>query len=150
MFIVLCDFTTRFSCVIFCFLMLRRPPRSTLTDTLFPYTTLFRSHQAQHVGRAQQRLGGDAAPVQADAAELGFFHQRGLHAQLRGADGGHVAARPAADDQQIESVLRHRRPFRSAWTAAPRWRAGTRRSEEHTSEIQSLMRKSYAVLCLKK
>src|SRR3546814_3565688 len=78
--------------------MIRRPPRSTRTDTLFPYTTLFRS--------------------------------------LAGACG---------------------RSFRSAWTAIvpqPR-RSGTlsstaRRSEEHTSELQSLMRNSYAVFCLKK
>src|SRR3546814_8375361 len=74
-------------CILF-FLMIRRPPRSTRTDTLFPYTTLFRS-----VGR-EQSLGRRAAP---------FLH------------GG---------DED--------------------------RSEEHTSELQSLMRISYAVFCLKK
>src|SRR3546814_5409855 len=88
------------------FLMIRRPPRSTRTDTLFPYTTLFRS---RHLQDAPCR--GQSRP----AAE-GDRRQQ---------------ARPREDD-------RSRR--------AP----GRRRSEEHTSELQSLMRISYAVFCLKK
>src|SRR3546814_4475146 len=87
--------------------MIRRPPRSTRTDTLFPYTTLFRSTDRQAVGRAEDpgvaRQGAD---------------QPAGGAAARRADG---IARP-----------RHRR------------------SEEHTSELQSLMRISYAVFCLKK
>src|SRR3546814_13994019 len=84
----------------FFFLMIRRPPRSTRTDTLFPYTTLFRS--AGFVSRERFRivrygLGSEERP-RVDAAAL-------------------VAGR---------------------------------RSEEHTSELQSLMRISYAVFCLKK
>src|SRR3546814_1229788 len=77
-----------------CFLMIRRPPRSTRTDTLFPYTTLFRS------------TWGSTSP---------------------------------------------RRPSRCRPGPAPRWerRETQRRSEEHTSELQSLMRISYAVFCLK-
>src|SRR3546814_8613497 len=82
------------------FLMIRRPPRSTRTDTLFPYTTLFRS------------------PCRHD---------------LRSA-----AAAGAV-------VPRQRRAAAGAW-----WRPGGIRSEEHTSELQSLMRISYAVFCLKK
>src|SRR3546814_9362095 len=84
------------------FLMKRRPPRSTRTDTLFPYTTLFRSERRRRPGgRTPQRCRTDrAGPCRA---------------------GG-----------------RARR-------AAPR-----KRSEEHTSELQSLMRISYAVFCLKK
>src|SRR3546814_4502460 len=89
--------------------MIRRPPRSTRTDTLFPYTTLFRS----------QRLG-----------ELAFLHQavdvRALEAGL-GFDLG------AAQDAVLG-----------------RCRRAPHRSEEHTSELQSLMRISYAVFCLKK
>src|SRR3546814_12712740 len=89
---------------IFCFffLMIRRPPRSTRTDTLFPYTTLFRS----------PRSSGS------------------LHAHRGGA---------------------HWRP-NSLHCRAPRHRCACnrRRSEEHTSELQSLMRISYAVFCLKK
>src|SRR3546814_1237558 len=76
--------------------MIRRPPRSTRTDTLFPYTTLFRSHLQQPHPEADQR------DVQ--------HHQQ------------HVADKEAGHD----------------------------RSEEHTSELQSLMRISYAVFCLKK
>src|SRR3546814_11877624 len=82
-FIFLCFF-----CFFF-FLMIRRPPRSTRTDTLFPYTTLFRSHGQSH---------GDT--------------QSGV--------------------------------------SRPRRHVGRVRSEEHTSELQSLMRISYAVFCLKK
>src|SRR3546814_8525881 len=87
-------------------LMRRRPPRSTRTDTLFPYTTLFRSTpRHEHLG--DRRLAGLPRPHPAAA---------GTH-PLR------PVARPAL-------VLR--------------------RSEEHTSELQSLMRISYAVFCLKK
>src|SRR3546814_2581649 len=80
------------------FLMIRRPPRSTRTDTLFPYTTLFRSHRRIDIGIA-------AADLMAE-----FTRER-----------GDTAHEGAAD-----------------------------RSEEHTSELQSLMRTSYAVFCLKK
>src|SRR3546814_6847364 len=100
--------------------MIRRPPRSTRTDTLFPYTTLFRSRReaalfddARALPIARARDGDDhAAPV--DRAE------RHVGRRIR----GHRDAEP-------EHVHR-------------------RRSEEHTSELQSLMRISYAVFCLKK
>src|SRR3546814_11116895 len=92
------------------FLRTRRPPRSTLTDTLFPNTTLFRSRLAGRsevetgaVGRRSHRGGRRAAAGQEQAADVA------------GRRGGHLA-----------------------------------RSEEHTSELQSLMRISYAVFCLKK
>src|SRR3546814_3744672 len=77
--------------------MIRRPPRSTRTDTLFPYTTLFRSAEHRH----KKQTGG-----------RGQF--------------GHVVIR-------VDPLPR-----------------GAGRSEEHTSELQSLMRISYAVFCLKK
>src|SRR3546814_17238956 len=73
-------------------LMIRRPPRSTRTDTLFPYTTLFRSQPDRNPPRFRQRLNRSSVPI---------------HAKFD-------------------------------------------RSEEHTSELQSLMRISYAVFCLKK
>src|SRR3546814_10311456 len=104
--------------------MLRRPPRSTRTDTLFPYTTLFRS---------PERLDGkeirdpDAAYFR-DAAEI-VAHEIDDH-QVFG----------ALLDVAREHAARIRIRFR---------RAGSR-SEEHTSELQSLMRISYAVFCLKK
>src|SRR3546814_10176174 len=84
----------------FFFLMIRRPPRSTRTDTLFPYTTLFRSRAAVR------------------------------------------APRDRRDGRRRRSAAPHRH-------RAPR-RRPARRSEEHTSELQSLMRISYAVFCLKK
>src|SRR3546814_11355187 len=96
------------SLVVF-FLMKRRPPRSTRTDTLFPYTTLFRSTS-----------GGTG---------------RGCGDQRKSRAGGLGRGHGGADR------WRARRPRRP--------RHG-RRSEEHTSELQSLMRISYAVFCLKK
>src|SRR3546814_15926198 len=91
-------------------LMIRRPPRSTRTDTLFPYTTLFRSREVTSSDRAvspgaAQREAPHAGPPRHGLDLLG----------------------PQPDDD-----LRGRR------------------SEEHTSELQSLMRISYAVFCLKK
>src|SRR3546814_2941821 len=96
--------------------MIRLPPRSTRTDTLFPYTTLFRSRD---VGRAQQRVGGFQCHQFLDAAPLDL-------------EIGASVAHDAGGAQMQEG-----RP------------PGTR-SEEHTSELQSLMRISYAVFCLKK
>src|SRR3546814_5921088 len=93
---ILCCFCSHYlSCFLFCFLMIRRPPRSTRTDTLFPYTTLFRSLRS-HSSTSSKR-----------------------------------------------STRRWATSFR-------RWRRPPIRSEEHTSELQSLMRISYAVFCLKK
>src|SRR3546814_1911828 len=86
---------------LFFFLMIRRPPRSTRTDTLFPYTTLFRSHA---------RLIDGARPE------------------------GPRAARPPLSGHRMREVMV----------------VGADKSEEHTSELQSLMRISYAVFCLKK
>src|SRR3546814_1882365 len=102
--------------------MLRRPPRSTRTDTLFPYTTLFRS--IQHGSGLQPVLVGQAAV----ADQL-------LGQQFQPLDG--IAA---AAPLRLAHVEQHGRP-RTAPVA---------RSEEHTSELQSLMRISYAVFCLKK
>src|SRR3546814_4174687 len=86
---------------VFFFLMIRRPPRSTRTDTLFPYTTLFRSE-------------GVAAGEQCDGA---------------------------AGRDEVEAL--------GDAVVVQRQAVGVR-SEEHTSELQSLMRISYAVFCLKK
>src|SRR3546814_14622072 len=85
-------------CVVLFFLMIRRPPRSTRTDTLFPYTTLFRSPDLPVPVRCQHS----------------FFHCV-------------VLCKGLALNRHCQS-----------------------RSEEHTSELQSLMRISYAVFCLKK
>src|SRR3546814_9710976 len=90
---------------LFFFLMIRRPPRSTRTDTLFPYTTLFRSPGP--FGGSHQFQAGFRFGVPGDRGRDLAFH----------------------------------RPF---------WYGYRYRSEEHTSELQSLMRISYAVFCLKK
>src|SRR3546814_2465272 len=92
--------------IFFFFLMIRRPPRSTRTDTLFPYTTLFRSlPDRRHCGGCRR------------------FPR--IAAARRRVPRGH----------RLDGEREHRRPARS---------------EEHTSELQSLMRNSYAVFCLKK
>src|SRR3546814_1139869 len=100
--------------------MRRLPPRATLTDTLFPYTTLFRSNRAVRAAR-------DPGEPREDR---------------RGAERGDRRA-----DRRAQ--CRHC-PARGPARAGPRGRQHRRRSEEHTSELQSLMRISYAVFCLKK
>src|SRR3546814_6266673 len=95
--------------------MIRRPPRSTRTDTLFPYTTLFRSH--------------DAFPCQQRA----FGAQERHHLEI-------VAGTYRECERQEIGQERPQRPRTAI----------LKRSEEHTSELQSLMRNSYAVFCLTK
>src|SRR3546814_4758021 len=113
--------------------MIRRPPRSTRTDTLFPYTTLIRS------------VAGDLALDAADAARKPHLRgdEGGGRAIAQPVEGGvHLSRQQAADaggdDRPRGGLYRHR-----LYRDVPR-------SEEHTSELQSLMRISYAVFCLKK
>src|SRR3546814_5027743 len=106
--------------------MIRRPPRSTRTDTLFPYTTLFRSC-FDH--------GAHQFPV-AVAQRIGIT---GLFACIRQFDD---ELDDRAEHVQLNLLIR-------GVSDADRPGAGVR-SEEHTSELQSLMRISYAVFCLKK
>src|SRR3546814_3206388 len=106
--------------------MIRRPPRSTRTDTLFPYTTLFRSRLP-----LRAVAGGHA---------VGWRQAAGAAALLR--------APGAAPDQRAERADRRGHAQRDRH--APQALRQCRRSEEHTSELQSLMRISYAVFCLKK
>src|SRR3546814_8362059 len=101
--------------------MIRRPPRSTRTDTLFPYTTLFRSRF-----RAARRPGIAARP--------GWRRRR--------------PDRLAREERRRATSPRARRCFPGP--SVRRTTADSERSEEHTSELQSLMRISYAVFCLKK
>src|SRR3546814_2514247 len=104
--------------------MIRRPPRSTRTDTLFPYTTLFRSWR---IGlRRAGRGSGDA--------RLSTAESRPDHHRLTGMASLHIH-RLLDHPGMIDTV--------AGWIDAER-------SEEHTSELQSLMRISYAVFCLKK
>src|SRR3546814_9975449 len=95
--------------------MIRRPPRSTLTDTLFPYTTLFRSRRDHRFGLlAPQHRPGNFLRI-GEVGQPAFVN------------------RDARNAQPLDQRL-----------------AQFDRSEEHTSELQSLMRISYAVFCLKK
>src|SRR3546814_1918227 len=91
--------------------MIRRPPRSTRTDTLFPYTTLFRSPSAP-----SETARPDARP----------------------------------DTPQPPTLRFGDRSLNVAWVTPSTPGSPVERSEEHTSELQSLMRISYAVFCLKK
>src|SRR3546814_6980269 len=125
--------------------MIRRPPISTLTDTLVPYTTLFRSELAPARGRGG---GPHGAPEPDRLARRGpaAVRQPGAHAAA-----GRRADRrgPGLDRRK----LRRAQPGRRDGGAQRAARALVRsplRSEEHTSELQSLMRSSYAVFCLKK
>src|SRR3546814_3615681 len=106
---VLCCFTTLFVVIVFLFfLMIRRPPRSTRTDTLFPYTTLYRSPDD---------------PRERDIRPTDRCDRRRDDARRRTGHGQGERGRGVLHDS---------------------------RSDEHTSELQSLMRNSYAVFCLKK
>src|SRR3546814_3963122 len=96
--------------------MIRRPPRSTRTDTLFPYTTLFRSGRIALQGMAKRIIGCQEVPAFITLAD-------------------HVVGRAAGQRHRVVAIVDGIRRARS---------------EEHTSELQSLMRISYAVFCLKK
>src|SRR3546814_9091753 len=102
--------------------MIRRPPRSTRTDTLFPYTTLFRS--------VKKEFG---VPVITD-----------VHEPWQAAPVAEVA-----DILQLPAFLARQTDLVVALAQTQRV-VNIKRSEEHTSELQSLMRISYAVFCLKK
>src|SRR3546814_4479561 len=101
--------------------MIRRPPRSTRTDTLFPYTTLFRSLDVDGLkpgGFSDELAHAPAGPFQQNVHTL--------------SDGCFVEGALLVAEQRLQA------------------RQPVFRSEEHTSELQSLMRISYAVFCLKK
>src|SRR3546814_9148554 len=127
--------------------MLRRPPRSTRTDTLFPYTTLFRSKLAIHNHplpsgywhpKLISTLLKDRSPLMGACADIGHWVRSGLDP---------IECLQLLEGRVISFHIKDMNKFgvRSAHDVP--W--GTR-SEEHTSELQSLMRISYAVFCLKK
>src|SRR3546814_2386628 len=122
--------------------MLRRPPRSTRTDTLFPYTTLFRSaidplidaplaimgmrgrfRQSQHWGKANIQVFQAFTPLLLARRQKDLFQPRPKGLCVGGMPGSLCLSQPQRRGE---------------------------RSEEHTSELQSLMRTSYPVFCLKK
>src|SRR3546814_12765695 len=113
--------TLRAFCLFFLFVMLPRPPRSTRTDTLFPYTTLFRSMAVDGTDRRMRLVVvNDDMPFLVDSTS-----------QI-------VSSQGLAIHRILHPVVSVERDAK-----------GRLRSEEHTSELQSLMRISYAVFCLK-
>src|SRR3546814_4747122 len=168
--------------------MIRRPPRSTRPDTLFPYTTLFRSARIERIDTAVATLhdvrvrlawapGADTGELslqagRVDAPDLGYHYrdlrwqcplQRGDNAAwrcdgpLRSGNGRTFRLAVAFDPQRTDAALSqgrtslqlHRRSTTPELTTLDLTRVPLR-SEEHTSELQSLMRTSYAVFCLNK
>src|SRR3546814_7034437 len=143
----------------FFFIMIRLPPRSTRTDTLFPYTTLFRSRLAPlTVPRARSRY--HPRMPEADPLLLRPMTLAPLAAKARRSDEaalGRLIDALLVRAAEIEPILRALLPEadrrarlqRDIAELVRRWPEPSR-SEEHTSELQSLMRISYAVFCLKK
>src|SRR3546814_18497880 len=115
--------------MIFFFLTIRRPPRSTLTDTLLPYATLFRSVDAQGQMYWNEVAVGTEELTQKFAAETVLDPQPEL---------------------RIRADLNTRYEVLAQIMSSAKAAGLKRRSEENTSELQSLMRSSYAVFCLKK
>src|SRR3546814_1462601 len=108
--------------------MRRPPPRSTRTDTLCPYTTLFRSRSADAIEGIRGASDGTT---------------RGTSPEIRTAASGAAGAETRYLDDRVGRRWNRDRPRKRYCRVEPR-------SEEHTSELQSLMRSSYAVFCLKK
>src|SRR3546814_3485123 len=142
------------------FLMIRPPPRSTRTYTLFPYTTLFRSHQDDaEIGAVQPEAVEDPRDVDIDGkVREGLRQEKGKQDQAaRGqaepreriarGNGHRQAQHHRARGNRDAVGERFHGPASWREDAAPE--AEAIRSEEHTSELQSLMRISYAVFCLK-
>src|SRR3546814_1025527 len=136
----------------FFFLMIRRPPRSTRTDTLFPYTTLFRSlavagFRPEDIEVVAQQNLLTVTGTRAEDDGQGEYLHRGIAARAferRFQLADFIEAGDARFENGLLSIAL-RRVVPEAMK--PRKIA---RSEEHTSELQSLMRISYAVFCLKK
>src|SRR3546814_9241109 len=117
--------------------MKRRPPKSTRTDTLLPYTTLFVSS-----GLPESRPNGGEREFRRQG--LGTGIRDGIRADPQSAAQRQYRLSPHPD-REGGDLDRHREPH----PGQSRLYAGQARSEEHTSELQSLMRISYAVFCLK-
>src|SRR3546814_9968219 len=123
--------------------MIRRPPRSTRTDTLFPYTTLFRSDDYPARAMREGREG-----------TTGFRVTVNAEGRVASCDITSSSGHPDLDAETCKLITRRGRftpskdregnPTTGSYSNRIRWQ----RSEEHTSELQSLMRTSYAVFCL--
>src|SRR3546814_3957628 len=137
--------------------MIGRPPGSTRNDTLFPYTTLFRSHllpAGGDIGAVVRRNNVVIGRVKASLSPLppgsGSWMERLMGAPLSGGiryngPAGTLFSFAGLSDQTLSGAIGVAADF-SGRLQSPQF---TGRSEEHTSELQSLMRISYAVFCLK-
>src|SRR3546814_9534393 len=137
--------------------MIRRPPRSTRTDTLFPYTTLFRSAAAPLGARSR------AGPARLDRRAVGLGSARAVEGvlrppgvtphrsisdrltQIRACGYSSLRRMRPAAESDLRSESGNRQPQPGEHVGEMRQRLRCRRSEEQTSELQSLMRTSYAV-----
>src|SRR3546814_9351382 len=136
--------------------MIRRPPRSTRTDTLFPYTTLFRSRPDRPRCRSRNRDGGGASgllpagcgiePAAVEARPAQSVDDRPTAAHQAPRQAAAVVLDHQHDDSLVEAEQARRHPNPAVAVA----QAGVEsaRSEETKSELQSLLRISYAVFCL--
>src|SRR3546814_6998852 len=114
--------------------MIRRPPRSTRTDTLFPYTTLFRSPRLGNINQLRKGTKGRVGP--ADELLIAIII----------IECGATELHPTIKQRRPETRFIRKQAFLRHWSNL---RCEDGRSEEHTSELQSLMRTSYAVFCWK-
>src|SRR3546814_8700636 len=112
--------------------MVRRPPGSTRTDTLFPSTTLFRSFGGD---RTPQAVGPPSCLEQVGAVDVSQRRERGAHEH---------------GQRWVARAVRRRAGASFGGGLTSRQSRGGRRSERHTSELPSLMRISYALFCVKK
>src|SRR3546814_1285233 len=120
--------------------MIRRPPRSTRTDTLFPYTTLFRS-ELLGLGPLEELLAdGTISDIMINGPDQTYIERKGKLeiANIKFRDEEHLFQVAQRIVNRVGRRVDQTTPLADA------------RSEEHTSELQSLMRISYAVFCLKK
>src|SRR3546814_6354552 len=122
--------------------MIGRQPKSTLTDPPFPNTTLFRSHQPRNRYRRNRPWYASGEPETAGPRGAGPGSRACDFSRRSGHREEGPAARPTTDECHVRAAAR------TAWGISCAERR--LRSEEHTSELQSLMRISYAVFCLKK
>src|SRR3546814_5022958 len=140
--------------------MRRRPPRSTRTDTLFPYTTLFRSQHdvvARHDVEVQGGIVGIELLVHRLDGELSALRRGIARVDREIGEGGLELNRVRQDGPEVGrehhgnfELLTERAPQQPDGVVDQHIHVEDLRSEEHTSELQSLMRISYAVFCLKK
>src|SRR3546814_4781597 len=137
--------------------MMLRPPRSTRTDTLFPYTTLFRSNTGAFIMSTENKSAAEIAAEVKAAFDLKLDAVKAIAEEVKGKlEKGEEISASAKElaDQAITGMNESKARLDEIEQKMARKGSGEgderKKSEEHTSELQSLMRISYAVFCLKK